>query len=98
MTVFNKEYAGAYDDLYKDKNYERECDVMESIFGKFRGIPRTILDLGCGTGGHAIIFAERGYKVVGIDRSSAMLKIARTKAKSYGLKIYFAEGDITKPI
>jgi len=96
MMPFNEKYADAYDALYQDKDYEKECDFIESIFKKYQYRPKTIIDLGCGTGGHALILAERGYKVVGIDRSGPMLKIARRKAKSSSFKIDFTEGDITK--
>ncbi|MGH2605416.1 MAG: class I SAM-dependent methyltransferase, partial [Anaerolineales bacterium] len=34
---------------------------------------RSVLDLGCGTGQLAVYFLERGYRVVGIDLSPAML-------------------------
>jgi len=53
---------------------------LENIFQQFgQGDAESILDLGCGTGGHAIPLAERGYEVFGIDRSAKMLDIARQK-------------------
>lgn len=94
--VFNEGYAGVYDALYQDKDYEKECDFIEALFRKYNCQPQNILDLGCGTGGHALILAKRGYKVTGIDRSASMLKIARQKAEKEGLNIEFIEGDITK--
>lgn len=93
--TFKETYANAYDALYQDKDYEKECDFIEAIFKKHGYQPKTILDLGCGTGGHALILAKRGYKVTGIDRSSSMLDIARRKAKNAELEIEFIEGDIT---
>jgi SAM-dependent methyltransferase len=93
--VFDKQYADAYDSLYQDKDYKKECDFIEAIFKKNKQKPKTILDLGCGTGGHALLLAKRGYEVVGIDRSEHMLKGAREKAKDHGLKIQFVKGDIT---
>jgi SAM-dependent methyltransferase len=75
-------YADIYDDLYSDKDYESECDFLEGLFQRFgHGNVQSILDLGCGTGGHAIPLARRGYKVLGIDRSARMLAIANQKAK-----------------
>ena len=94
--VFKEEYANAYDDLYQDKDYEKECDYIEALFKQFNYKPETILDLGCGTGGHALIFAKRGYKITGVDRSESMLAIARNKAETEGVKIEFIHGDITK--
>lgn len=92
---FAEDYASVYDILYRDKNYEKECDFIEALFKKCNNQPKTILDLGCGTGEHAIILAKRGYKVTGVDRSSPMLEIARKKSKNKGLEIEFIEGDLT---
>lgn len=79
--VFNR-YSNYYDTLYEDKNYGAECDFIETIFSKFYLAPvKHILDLGCGTGGHAIPLAQRGYHVTGIDRSEEMLKKAEEKAR-----------------
>jgi SAM-dependent methyltransferase len=96
MKVFGKEYSWAYDCLYKDKDYIKECDFIESIFRRYRLKVRRVLDLGCGTGGHALILAKRGYEVVGVDRSGEMLNIARSKAKKAKLPLKFIQGDITK--
>jgi len=95
MKVFQKEYAVAYDYLYKDKDYEKECDFIETIFKKFTSEVKTVLDLGCGTGGHAFILSRRGYKVTGIDRSEDMLAIAKEKASNENLEVEFIKGDIT---
>ena len=52
----------------------------------------SILDLGCGTGRHAIELARRGYRVTGIDISSGMLAIARDNAAKAGVDVEFIEG------
>jgi len=81
QTVFGREYATAYDDLYQDKDYVAECDLIERVLGAYgQRATRRVLDLGCGTGGHAVLLAERGYEVVGIDRSPDMLTRARARA------------------
>jgi SAM-dependent methyltransferase len=78
--TFGAEYAGAYDDLYQDKDYAAECDLVERVFREFgEGRVRRVLDLGCGTGRHAARLAERGYEVVGVDRSADMLRVARER-------------------
>lgn len=83
--------------LYKEKNYEVECDFLEEIFHRHNknGI-KHILDMGCGTGGHAISLARCGYKVHGIDRSPEMVTIAKEKAEAQGLsdRVWFETGNI----
>ncbi len=43
---------------------------------------KKILDVGCGTGDHVIDLAKRGFEVIGIDRSKAMIDEANKKIKS----------------
>jgi len=90
-------YAVAYDALNNDKDYESECEFLEKIFGLYGdGNVRRILDLGCGTGGHAIRLATRGYEVYGVDSSDRMLAIAREKARKSMVRkrTQFAHGNI----
>ncbi len=55
--------------------------------------PYRILDIGCGTGRHAIELSKRGHVVTGIDLSASMLEHARQKAKSQGLDLDFRQHD-----
>lgn len=74
--------AEYYDVLHDDVDYPRECNLLETVFSRFLPRPPTsILDLGCGTGSHALILAARGYRVTGIDASANMLRVARAKAR-----------------
>ncbi|MDX6611844.1 MAG: hypothetical protein QOD75_1030 [Blastocatellia bacterium] len=95
--VFGQVYAESYDALYHDKDYQGECDVIERLWQTYgdKSI-HTIIDLGCGTGGHALCLAERGYQVVGIDSSESMLEQARSKAGDYAKtgRAIFYQGDI----
>lgn len=95
--VFSASYADAYDALYHDKDYAAECEQLEAIFRRDgQGSMRRVLDLGCGTGGHTIPLAERGFDVVGVDRSEAMIAIARKKAERQRPrgKVEFSQGDL----
>jgi len=51
----------------------------------------SILDIGCGTGRHAIELARRGYRVTGVDISSGMLAMARKNATEAGVPVEFVE-------
>jgi ubiquinone/menaquinone biosynthesis C-methylase UbiE len=52
-----------------------------------------VLDVGTGTGFLALLFAEMGHKVTGIDLSSGMLEKAKRNAENMGLEIDFFHGD-----
>ncbi len=54
---------------------------------------RRILDIGCGTGRHALELARRGYAVVGIDLSESLLRRAGEKAAAQGLHVDFRRHD-----
>lgn len=86
--AFDK-YAKYYDIFYLDKDYKEECDFLEEIFRRFNTKPEKILDVACGTGGHAIPLAVRGYKVVGADASATMIEIAKKKAVGLGANLSF---------
>ena len=74
--------AEYYDVLHDDVDYVAECRILERVFLRFlRRDPSSILDLGCGTGNHAQVLAQRGYKVTGIDASAGMVRVARGKAR-----------------
>jgi SAM-dependent methyltransferase len=94
--VFGSVYADSYDALYTDKDYLAECQMVKRIFQTYADGPvGSILDLGCGTGNHAIPLAQQGYDVVGIERSESMLARARDKAQVVpGKRVEFRQGDI----
>lgn len=52
-----------------------------------------ILDVGCGTGRHAIELAKRGYTVTGIDLSASQLARAQEKADAAGVQVKFVAAD-----
>lgn len=55
-----------------------------------------ILDMGCGTGRHAIELAKRGMHVTGVDLSTGMLDEARRKADAAGVGVEWIEADGTR--
>ena len=94
MKVFKK-YADFYDSLYEDKNYRQECNFVKRIFETYSEEKvDSILDLGCGTGSHALPFADMGYAVTGVDISENMLEMARKKASDQKKQIIFVQQDI----
>jgi ubiquinone/menaquinone biosynthesis C-methylase UbiE len=59
--------------------------------------PVRIVDLGCGTGSLAVLLAEHGNRVSGIDISGNMIRLARVKARAAGVAVDFVRGDAADP-
>lgn len=95
LGLFQK-FGKYYDLIYREVvDYEGECNFIEKVFKSFfEEKPRKILDLGCGTGSHALILAQRGYEVTGIDLSNVMIERAKKKAEEANIKADFLVQDI----
>lgn len=93
MTVF-ADYAPWYDLLYRDKDYAAETAFVEACLRHHGTAPGRLLDLGCGTGLHALAFARHGWTVAGIDLSHEMIASAKARAEQAGLSIPFRQGDV----
>jgi SAM-dependent methyltransferase len=59
--------------------------------------PADIVDLGCGTGTVAVLLAEAGYRVRGLDYSARMVAAATRKAAGARLAVPFVQGDAAQP-
>jgi SAM-dependent methyltransferase len=57
--------------------------------------PASITDLGCGTGTLAVLLAQAGHHVRGLDLSRKMLDLAKLKAA--GVEVHFQQGDAATP-
>lgn len=80
--------ADYYDAFYGDRvDYEGDAKFLLEAFKKFRkGKPKRVLDIGAGTGGHALKLAEAGVKVDAVDISQPLLDVLQRKAKAKGLE------------
>jgi SAM-dependent methyltransferase len=81
--------ARYYDRIYAFKAYRDEAEAVRELVARECPNATTLLEVGCGTGGHLVFFRE-WFAVEGIDRSAAMLEVAGTKLAGVALH----EGDM----
>jgi predicted TPR repeat methyltransferase len=69
-----KLYSKYYDLLYKDKDYKVESEYVLSVLNRFKSVEiNSIIELGCGSGGHAQYLAKKNLRVTGLDQSAEMI-------------------------
>jgi ubiquinone/menaquinone biosynthesis C-methylase UbiE len=51
-----------------------------------------VLDVGCGTGNAALLAAQAGAGVVGVDPAARLLSVARERAEAAGVSADFVPG------
>jgi 2-polyprenyl-3-methyl-5-hydroxy-6-metoxy-1,4-benzoquinol methylase len=90
---FFAEQAATYLDNPFTAFTKEEVSFILSLFSIPEG--GRILDVGCGVGRHAVEFAQRGYKVTGVDFSPEMLAEARKLATRAGVEVEWVEQDAT---
>jgi SAM-dependent methyltransferase len=95
---FQENYAQYYDLMYQGKDYVGEVNYVLELLNKHQPNLNSILELGSGTGGHALILAEKGYQIDGVDLSFEMLKIANNRrqglSQDVASRVNFIEGDV----
>lgn len=80
-----------YDVIYGRRNIHKEVDIISRHTQKLLPPIKhpSLLDVGCGTGEHALAFWRHGFNVTGIDQSKQMTTIARGKAAAVGAPVRF---------
>lgn len=84
-------YAALIDTKPHNAYYERPATL--SLLPGVRG--KRLLDAGCGPGAYAEILLKQGARVVGVDISPKMLKLARERV---GNKAEFHLADLSRPM
>jgi SAM-dependent methyltransferase len=97
--------ADSYDDLQHEIDYAAWADFIcrldrrdnqRAARGDGRDGRPILLDLGCGTGTFCLAMEQRGFDVIGIDRSAPMLQQAREKAQAADSSALFLQQDISR--
>ncbi len=89
------ELADLYDEINEQFiDYDEQTAFVLACIERWRPEARHVLDIGCGTGQHALRLAAQGLAVTGIDLSPRLMEIARSKAEATGSKaVEFQFGD-----
>lgn len=85
--TFYGKLAPLYESFYPKRDYEKELVELVTQFKKYK--VTTVIDLGCGTGTHAKLLANKGYLITGIDNSREMLSVAKRNNQSNGNHFVF---------
>ena len=89
-----RRFAEAYD-WEGSLDFSRQAFRRVTAVCRERGLsPGRQLDLGCGTGTLAVLMADAGWEVVGLDASEAMLTQAKQKALDAGQSVEFIRQDM----
>ena len=80
--------------LRKEGTVEPEVARLEELFNRFN--VKSILDVGCGAGRHAIFFARKGFAVYGFDESADEIERAKQLLATENLKANLRVWNMTK--
>ena len=70
-------HARVYDEIYADKPYADEARFVHDLAGAPGG---KLLDVACGTGRHALAFADLGYDVTASTSTTELLAVGRASS------------------
>jgi len=102
-----QDFAGVYDELMDGIPYEQWGGRIDSLIRKY-GVSKPerdvegvldsernlVVDLGCGTGTLTELMYGKGYDMIGVDISEAMLNIAMRKKENSGAEILYLLQDM----
>ncbi|MCR5338334.1 MAG: class I SAM-dependent methyltransferase [Lachnospiraceae bacterium] len=80
MTSYDS-FADVYDELMDNVPYQLWADQYAEILRSYGIEDGLVCDLACGSGNMTMELARRGFDMIGIDDSEAMLNRAREKSK-----------------
>lgn len=91
---FFDQHAAIYAENIFTKNTSEEIEFLLEELALEPGA--RVLDVGCGTGRHAIELARRGFALTGVDLSEGMLAKAAEAAETAGVQVELVHADATE--
>lgn len=78
---------------YESSAAQLEAAARVVVDAAAPGVGERVVDIGCGTGNAALLAAERGARVTGVDPAGRLLEVARERAVARHLEITFLPGE-----
>jgi len=93
-----EEFFDAHAPIYDENVFTKNTAAEVAFLLEELRLPRggSVLDIGCGTGRHAIELARRGYRVTGLDLSSEMMARAAAAAKAAKVRVEWVRADAAR--
>ena len=88
------DFAQVYDIFMDDTPYEKWADFLAQRLAAEGIRDGLVLELGCGTGTLTRLLAAKGYDMIGVDSSEAMLGVAQEKEAENRQGILYLEQDM----
>ncbi len=92
-----------YTQLAEIYDQQWAADFAKAVFARATAFlrregvkPGVMVDLACGTGRLANLFAGKGWTVFGVDISQNMLSVAEMNSRKAGKKVTYIRGDMRK--
>lgn len=107
MQEMYRDFAAVYDTFMDNTPYEFWGERLDGLIRKY-GVSRPerdaedvmesernlVVDLGCGTGTLTELMYQKGYDMIGVDRSESMLNVAMEKKDKSGSEILYLQQDM----
>lgn len=104
-----QDFAKVYDKFMDNTPYEQWAERLDSLIRQY-GVSRPerdaegildsernlVVDLGCGTGTLTELMYRKGYDMIGVDLSEAMLNLAMAKKEESGSEILYLQQDMRR--
>ena len=93
--LYSKDMAEWYDKfLCKEPETTAQLRFLKRLFKKHR--VKSVLDVACGTGRHAIELRKAGFQVMGVDLEPGMIAYAKRRSKAVGADVEYKVQDMRK--
>jgi ubiquinone/menaquinone biosynthesis C-methylase UbiE len=90
-----QKFAYVYDKIGSDQFSKKMFKYTLRLLARLRYRPKSVLEIACGTGTVAVMWAKRNVTTFAIDSSADMLSLAKKKARQKKVRIDFSRQRLT---